>query len=142
LICFFVWLLYLFVLNSNVYYTFYFSEVSSVFGTLAEALTPAVATDAGEILKLCVHQIVTESNRIKWQEWLPVHGYSRIKNDNGTVKIEDEIHAMDLLAVNIGPYYVELISRTEASKKEDMATFVVFIMARLAPTMAESFNRQ
>ena len=89
-----------------------------------------------------MHQIVADSNRIKWQEWLPAHGYSKIKNDDGTVKNEDEIHAMDLLTINIGPYYVELIGRAEASNKEDMATFVAFAMTRLAPNMAESFNER
>jgi hypothetical protein len=79
---------------------------------------------------------------MKWQEWLPMHGYPKIKNEDGTVKNEDEIHAMDLLTVNIGPYYVELIGGTEASKKEDMATFVAFAMTRLAPNMAESFNER
>ena len=112
----FVILLYLFTLIflTSLFTLFHVSGIS-IFGTVEEAL-PA-ATDAEEILKLYVYQIVTHRNRIQWQEWLPAHGFSKIKNDDGTVKNEADIHAMDLLAIDIGPYYVELIGETQASKK-------------------------
>jgi hypothetical protein len=100
------------------------------------------AADAEEILKTCVKKVFAHSSAMKWQDWLPAHGCSKIKNNDGSDKNEADIHAMDLLDVNIGPYYSELIGATQTSKKEDMATFVAFIMARLGPNMAESFNER
>ena len=49
---------------------------------------------------------------------------------------------MDLLTVDIGPYYVELIGETQASKKEDMVMFVELTMSPLVLNMAESLNER
>jgi hypothetical protein len=106
------------------------------------APTLPAADDAEEIIKTCVKTVYADSSAMKWQDWLPAHGFSKIKNNDGSDKNEADIHAMDLLDVNIGPYYSELIGKTQTSKKEDMATFIAFIMARLGANMAESYNER
>ena len=45
--------------------------------------------------------------------------------------------------VDVGPYYTHLIDRTNTkSERDDVATCVAFLMARLGPNMAESYNER
>jgi hypothetical protein len=117
----------------------------SVFGAVDNALlAPRVqdAISAGQIIQKCANKIFVDSGQIKWQNWLETHGEAKIKGEDGAEKEEAEIHPMDLLTINIGPYYNELIGGTDSANKEDMATYVAFTMAQLVPNMAESYNER
>ncbi|HIL95038.1 MAG TPA: hypothetical protein EYG51_03880 [Pseudomonadales bacterium] len=53
-----------------------------------------------------------------------------------------DLTPMDLLDVDIGPHYSALVDEASFSDKEDVATFVAFLMARVGDNMAESYNER
>ena len=99
----------------------------------------AAAKKPSAILKRFFSMIKEHSKRIKWQEWLPAHAQQEIMNPNGTPKDEEDITEMDLMTVNIGPFYCDLVSNAAQEVKEEIALAVSFIMARMGDNMAESW---
>jgi hypothetical protein len=79
------------------------------------------------------------SKRMKWREWLPGHGQPKIMNPDGSPKNEEDITETDLMMVDIGPFYCELVRNAASEDKEGITLAVSFVMARMGDNMAESW---
>jgi len=112
-------------------------EDAPVSAALQAAAAAAKKPDA--ILKRFFSMIKEHSKRMKWQEWLPAHAQQKVMNPNGTPKDEEDITEMDLMTVNIGPFYCDLVRNAAPEVKEEIALAVSFIMARMGDNMAESW---
>ena len=90
-----------------------------------------------EIAKRFFKTIASESRHIEWNSWLKKTKQKQILSASGVLKKEEEITELDLLDIDISPYYVNLI-RCNA----ETADAVSFIMSRLSMNLAESFNER
>ena len=53
-----------------------------------------------------------------------------------------DLTPMEVLDMDIGPHYSELIEKASFSEKENVASFVSFLMSRMGDNMAESYNER
>ena len=53
-----------------------------------------------------------------------------------------DLTPMEVVDVDIGPHYSQLIEKASFSEKENVASFVSFLMSRMGDNMAESYNER
>lgn len=124
--------------------------VPLVFGAPPVAAEPVPAPaapaprTAEEILTMGMAAVAIASQAMKWHEYVAEHGgaMDKLANSDGTPKAEEDITAMDLFSVDIGPWYQSFIANTPPEDRDDMVIFVNFVMKTLADLQAESFNER
>jgi hypothetical protein len=99
----------------------------------------AAAAAPAAILKRFFKKIKIESKKMNWQQWLSAHAQPKIMNPDGTPKAEEDITEMDLMTINIGPFYCDLVRNAAPEDREEIALAVSFIMARMGDNLAESW---
>jgi len=118
----------------------YDSDDLLVFDAPPVTRTSAVPNRPSDIAKQLFTTIASDSRHIQWNSWLKKHKHKQILSASGEVKREEEITDLDLLDIDISPYYVNLIRC--ACDKSQTVDAVSFIMSRLSMNLAESFNER
>ena len=65
-----------------------------------------------------------------------------LKHDDGSLKENSEISDLDLIDVNIGPYYADFIRTTKPHDRPNAIDCVATAMCSMGHNLSESFNER